>query len=613
MTQDTTIYIAGIGAIAVACQWLGWRLKLPAIVFLLSAGMIAGPVSGWLDPDAVFGDLLFPLISLCVAVILFEGSLTLRFGEIRGVARVVMRLVTWGTLVSWVVTAFAAIWLVGASWQVATLFGAVMVVTGPTVIVPMLRTVRPTAAVGNVLRWEGILIDPVGALLAILTYQFITALSAEQAVLLTLLTLAKMVFAGVAIGAASGYLLGLALRRNWLPEYLHNFTVLGTVFAVYVLSNAVEHETGLLAVTVLGLWLANMPGVHTEDILDFKESLSILLISGLFIILAARIDFALFEQLGWSALGIFVALQFFARPLKIVLATVGSPLNWRERALLSWIGPRGIVAAAISAVFGLRLEQAGFADAAYLVPLSFMVIIGTVVLQGATARPLARLLRVAEPEPRGFLVVGANRVAREISLQLHQAGYRMLLTDTSWDNIQQARKLGLDTYYGNPVSEHADRHLELIGIGGLLGLSAQPMLNSLAVMRYRREFGDANTYALHATLADQPENLRISAAQPGHELFGKQVTYTQLNRYLDKGGVATITLGEGENLDTFVSRNPDAIPLFAIDPKGIAHAFTSARRPSTTRGWKLIAVSSMFVSDTADAQASSGSSEPASS
>ena len=152
MTDGVTAQIAGIGVIAIACQWLGWRLKLPAIVFLLAAGMVAGPVTGWLRPDEVFGDLLFPLISLCVAIILFEGSLTLRFAEIRGVEKVVMRLVTWGTLVSWVITTVATMWLTGISWQVAVLFGAVMVVTGPTVIKPMLRTVRPVASVGNILR-----------------------------------------------------------------------------------------------------------------------------------------------------------------------------------------------------------------------------------------------------------------------------------------------------------------------------------------------------------------------------------------------------------------------------------------------------------------------------
>ena len=595
--MDITVELACIGGLAIFCQWLGWRLKLPAIVFLLLAGVVAGPLTGWLQPDALFGDLLFPLISLSVAIILFEGSLTLRFTEIRGVEKVVLRLVSWGSLVSWVIATLATLWLTDSSWQVATLFGAIMVVTGPTVIAPMLRTVRPTAKIANILRWEGILIDPLGAILAILTYQFITALSNEKVLMLTVLTLGKMVIAGVVIGAAAGYLLGLAIRRNWLPEYLHNFTALGLVFGVYVLSNAVEHETGLLAVTVMGLWLANMRNVNTDDILDFKESLSILFISGLFIILAARIDLSLYKQLGWSALGIFLALQFLARPLKIVLTTTGSNLNWRERTLLAWIGPRGIVAAAISAIFGLRLEQAGFADAAFLVPMSFAVIVGTVLLQGATAGILARWLGVAEPEPHGFLIVGANRVARAIALQLRKAGYRTLLADTSWENIEQARREGFDTYYGSLVSEHADRHLELVGFGGLLGLSAHSALNNLAVMRYRREFGDRNIYALHASPEELPENLRIAAAQATHELFGEEVSYGKLSKLLSNGAIATIELSDDENLETFGKNHPEAVALFAVDPKGNVHPFTTANTPAASAGWKLIAVSDKFEKD----------------
>ena len=597
MNHDIALTIAAIGVIAIGCQWLGWRLKLPAIVFLLIAGVLVGPVTGYVNPDELFGDLLFPLVSLCVAVILFEGSLTLRFAEIKGVERVVIRLITFGTVISWVSTTYLTMWLTGASWEVATLFGAVMVVTGPTVIVPMLRTVRPSASVSNVLRWEGILIDPIGAALAILTYQFIVAFGNDTALLQTFLTLGKMVLAGVALGAAAGYLLGLALRRGWLPDFLHNFTVLGTVFGVYALSNAIEHETGLLAVTVMGIWLANMPGVHTEDILDFKESLSIFLISGLFIVLAARMDFSTFQKLGWSALGIFVAMQFVARPLKVALATIGSKLNWRERALLGWIGPRGIVAAAISAVFGLRMEQAGYPQADYLVPLSFMVIIGTVLLQGATAGWLARLLGAAEPEAKGFLIVGAGRLAREIAKALRKVGYRALLADTNWDNITAARHEGLATYYGNPVSEHADRHLELIGVGGLIGLSPRAELNGLSAVRYKREFGKDNVYSLSAALEEQPENLRLAAQPTGHLLFGKSVTYTRLNKLLAEGGaVSVIEFGEGDTFELFTQRHSEAIPLFAVDPKGRIFVFTETRKPPAMgKGWKLIAISRHFA------------------
>ncbi len=601
MNQDIALTIAGIGLVAIACQWLGWRLKLPAIVFLLIAGLLAGPVTGFVRPDELFGDLLFPLVSLCVAIILFEGSLTLRFSDIRGVERVVMRLVTFGTITSWLSTTLLTMWLIDVSWGVAILFGAVMVVTGPTVIVPMLRTVRPSANVANVLRWEGILIDPIGAALAILTFQFIIAYGSETALTQTLLTLGKMILSGIAIGAASGYALGQALRRGWLPEFLHNFAVLATVFGVFAFSNAIEHETGLLAVTVMGIWLANMRDVHVDDILDFKESLSIFLISGLFILLAARMDFALFQKLGWSALGIFAAMQFVARPLKVALATIGSKLNWRERLLLGWIGPRGIVAAAISAVFGLRLEQAGYPQADYLVPLSFMVIIGTVLLQGVTAGWLARALGISEPEAKGFLIVGANRLAREIAWALGKVGYRSLLADTTWDNLTTARRAGLATYYGNPVSEHADRHLDLVGFGGLLGLSSRAELNSLSVMRYLREFGKGNVYALHATLDEQPENLRIAPLQPGQALFGKDASYSKLTRMLAEGGaVAIIEFAEGETLELFRHKNFDAIPLFAVDPKGRLTVLNDAgKAPAMAKGWKLIAISRHFVPEAA--------------
>lgn len=598
--QHITVQLAGIGALAICCQWLGWRLKFPAIVFLLVAGIVAGPITGLIQPDALFGPLLFPLVSLSVAVILFEGSLTLRLADIRGVERVVLRLITIGTLVSWAVTTLAARWLAGVSWELATLFGAVMVVTGPTVIVPMLRTVRPTAAVSSVLRWEGILIDPIGAVLAILTYQVISTLGSEPVWLQVAWTLAKMMLAGVAIGALCGQLIGHALRRHWLPEFLHNFTVLGMVFAVYVVANTVEHETGLLAVTVMGIWLANMRGVHMQDILDFKESLSIFLISGLFILLAARLDFALLQRLGWGALAVFAAVQFVGRPLKVALSTVGSRLSWRERTLLAWIGPRGIVAAAVSAVFGLRLEQAGYPQADLLAPLAFMVIIGTVVLQGATARPLARLLGVAEPEAKGYVVVGANRVARSIALALNRAGYRTLLTDTSWEHITSARREGLDTYYGNPVSEHADRHLELVGQGGLLALSPSAEQNNLAILRYRREFGAAHVFGLAAAPEGAvPENLRSAALLPGDALFGAAASFGRLNQALGAGArIDVLALTEKEGLADLKTRlGEDLLALFAIDPRGRLHVYTEANRPQPGPGWKLLVLRSDAAPD----------------
>ncbi|MDZ7827484.1 MAG: sodium:proton antiporter [Gammaproteobacteria bacterium] len=481
MIADPLFLLAAILVAGVAAQWLAWRTRLPAILFLLGLGLIAGPLTGVLDPDALFGDLLFPMVSLAVAVILFEGALTLRFEEIRGLAAVVRNLVTLGAVITWAVVALAAHLLVGLDPGIALLFGAMVVVTGPTVIVPMLRTVRPTERIASTLRWEGIVIDPLGALLAVLVFQAVIAGYGEGTGLSLLFTFLTTVGTGTAIGCAAGYALAVALRRHWLPEYLHNVITLALVAAVFTTSDMLRHESGLLAVTVMGMTMANTRDTPLEDILDFKESLSLLLISGLFIVLAARLQLDRLLELGPAALALLAVVMFLARPLAVAASTLGSELSLRERTLVAWIGPRGIVAAAVSAVFALRLQDAGIDQAALIVPLTFVVILGTVIIQGLTAGPLAKLLGVAEPEPRGVLIVGAHPLARAIGTALKEAGFPVQLwRDAGREAVREARMEGLRAFYGSPVSEHADRHLDLIGMGRLLALSPSAQLNALS-------------------------------------------------------------------------------------------------------------------------------------
>ncbi len=594
MNEHIMLLLAGIGLIAIICQWFAWWVKLPAILFLLLAGIVAGPVTGWLDPDALFGDLLFPIVSLSVAVILFEGGLTLRFHEIRGLERVVRNLVSTGMLVTWLIVALATHLLLGFSWELSFLFGAVMVVTGPTVIIPLLRTVRPNASIANILRWEGIVIDPIGALLAVLVFEFIISGQGGSALSHTLVTFGTVLAVGFSLGAAAGYLLGLVLRHHLLPEYLHNVATLTVVFGVYAYSNAIAEESGLLTVTVMGIWLANMRQVPMRDILHFKESLSVLLISGLFIILAARIELEQFIQLGWGALALFIAIQFIARPAKVFISTLGSSLTWQERMLLAWIGPRGIVAAAITALFALRLQQQGYEGAELLVPLAFTIIIGTVVLQSATAGMLARLLGVAEPEPKGFLIIGANSVARAIGRALRKQGFRAVLTDTNWKHIKDARvKDGLETFYGNPVSDYADRHLHLVGIGRMLGLSRQSDLNALASLKYRPEFGRKGIYTLQSSAdVNRSEKLVVSGEHRGYVLFGEDVTYSKLASLMSKGAeIRSTLLTEEFDFDAYRKKYRNrAIPLFALNPKGKLECFVAGGRLTPQPGWTVIAM-----------------------
>lgn len=585
----SAILLAGMG-----CQWIAWRVKLPAIIFLLLCGILAGPVLNWLNPDRLFGDLLFPFISLSVAVILFEGSLTLKLEDIRGLEKVIRNMITFGAAITWMITTIATRWLLNFSWEVSLLFGALMVVTGPTVIVPMLRTVRPKENVAHILRWEGILIDPIGATLAVLVYEFIISGGTQGGLSASVIVFGKIVFIGCFLGVAGGYVFGSILRHHWVPQYLHNFFALALVCSVFVVSDILEAESGLLSVTVMGVWLANMKSVDLEDILNFKESLSVLLISMLFIILAARMDLSKFFELGWPALAVLGIIQFLSRPLNAQVSAIGSKLTMAERHILAWIAPRGIVAAAISALFAIRLESIGYSQAAQMVPLTFMVIIGTVLLQSATARPIAKWLKVAEPEPKGFLIIGADIVSRAIAKALQENGFRVMLSDHNWEYVKTAKMEGLPTYWGNPVSEHAERHLSLIGIGRLLALTSNREINALAAKHYRLELGANNIYTIRTL---RPENRTAESKailkHGGQRLFQETLIHLDLYKLLQDGNeIKTTGLTDKFSYADYLNqRGEQRIPLFAIDPNDAIHPLTAESDLAPKAGWKIIGIS----------------------
>ncbi|MGB5720832.1 MAG: cation:proton antiporter, partial [Woeseiaceae bacterium] len=286
MHGDNLFILSGVVVAGFACQWLAWRVKLPSILFLLLTGIVVGPTLGLLDPDAVFGDLLEPIVSLAVAVILYEGSMTLKLSEIRGHGNVVRNLVTVGVLITWIIATFSARTLLGWDIYLAALFGAIVTVSGPTVIVPLLRTVRPTSALSNVLRWEGILVDPLGAILAVLVFNFIVVTQTAATTAQLFGTLGMIILVGAGLGVLIGHAFGVVLRKHWLPDYLRDYAALAMVILVFGLAESVASESGLLAVTIMGVWQANMRDLDLDDILDFKESLTIVLVAGLFIILA---------------------------------------------------------------------------------------------------------------------------------------------------------------------------------------------------------------------------------------------------------------------------------------------------------------------------------------
>lgn len=570
MDVSTVLLLASIGVLSLFCQWLAWRVRMPAIVFLLAAGIACGPVFHYLDPNELFGDLLFPMVSLAVAIILFEGSLTLRFSEIRGHGNMVRNLIPVGSIVTGTIGTLAAHWILGISWEISLLFGAISVVTGPTVIAPLLRSVRPSAKLANILQWEGIIIDPVGALLAVLVYEGIVSWGQGNVFGHSVYIFSTTVVVGTVLGAAAGYLNGQVLRKHWIPHYLHNAGTLTFMLGVYALSNEIAHESGLLTVTIMGIWMANMKQVEVDSILEFKESLSVLLISALFIILAARIEFSAIAELGWGLALVLAVLLLLARPLSIFLSAIGTDLNWREKLFLSWIAPRGIVAAAVSALFAFQLHNNGFEGGDALVPLVFMLIITTVIVQSLTARPLAQLLGVAQPPELGFLILGANPVARMIATELTSHQVPVVLADTNWENVRQARMDSLQVYFGNPVSEHAANQLDLTGIGHLLVISPYKQMNSLATYHFLDWFGDRDSvYSLSE--GEQDKQARYQTAEKIQRTRGlfDGVSFAKLASMASQGfTVKTTQLSEAFTYQDFLARHQgQALVLFVLDGK----------------------------------------------
>ncbi len=593
MLTDQVLLLAFVVFVGILCQWFAWWVKLPAILFLLITGILAGPVTGILDSNIMLGDLLFPFISLSVAMILFEGSLTLKFKDISGLQRVVRRMITFGVPVTWLITATATRYALNLPWSISLLFGSIVVVTGPTVIIPMLRTVKPKASIANILRWESIVIDPIGATLALLVYEFIIAGSGGNAIGHTFIVFGKIVGIGLVTGSLAGWIFGSILRNHWLPEFLHNVGTLSFVGAVFAASNIIQHESGLLTVTIMGIWLANMKDVPMDAIIDFKESISVLLISVLFIVLASRVDLVQLQNLGWSAAIIFVSIQFLSRPISVMVSTWGSTLTWPERHLLAWIAPRGIVAAAISALFAIGLSEAGYKEAELLVPLTFMVIIGTVLLQSLTSATIARLLGVNEPYPTGILIIGANKFAIELGKALKNNNYRPLLVDRDWQRIAEAKSSGLDTYLGEAVSEYAQRNLDLIGIGKMLSLTPGSSLNALTCLHYRMELGESNVYMIKTKNGNSEDKEKAEAnAMRWNQLFGSDITLSYLNTMLENGGrVHTAELSETLMWQDYNETFGDtATPLFAMSPERRLRIFTSESRFLPSKGWKIIGV-----------------------
>jgi NhaP-type Na+/H+ or K+/H+ antiporter len=590
MEHNEMLIIAGIVSAGVACQWIAWRIKVPAILPLLAAGFLVGPILGLLHPQEEFGEFLFPIISLAVAVILFEGALTLTWRTVRDVVSTVRNLLTIGAAVTMIGGALAAHFIVGTPWNLSLLFGALIIVTGPTVIAPLLRNVRPTEKISSVLRWEGILIDPIGAMVAVLVFNFVVA-GTGATFGDSALMFVRIVGVGIVLGLLGGYAIYLLLHNYLIPDYLRDIAILAAVLGVFAVSGALAPESGLLAVTVMGVFLANTDLRKLREIWYFKEKLSVLLISSLFILLAANVTMADIRLLDWRSLIVLGVVILVIRPVGIALSAWGSSLSRNERLFLSWVAPRGIVAAAVTSLFTFELTRLGIEEARILSPLVFMVIVGTVLIQGGTAKYVARWLGVREAEPQGFLLMGANRLAQEIGLVLQQDSYTVRLIDANQANVTEARMRGLQARQGNMLSDFVGTEINLSGIGRLLALTNNDEANALACKHFEDEFGSSEVYQLPPHFSER-SNSEPNRYQLGRLLFTEGATFECLRDMLNLGAVIKKTpLTEQFDWEDFRQEYSGSrvVPLMAT--RGEQAQISTVDRPFTPQiGWSVISL-----------------------
>jgi len=577
LTEEILIYLSAILVLGIVAHWLAWRLELPSILVLLIFGILAGPITGFLDPDRILGPLLMPFVSLSVAVILFEGGLNLKIDELQEIGAVVRNLITVGVVVTWVLASTAAHLILGLDLHLAILFGSILVVTGPTVILPMLLHIRPSGRIGNIAKWEGIMNDPIGAMLAVLVFQAILMGGAEGTTATIFLGIMKTVFIGILTGVAGEILLVSSLKRYWIPDYLQNPAALMLVVTIFTISEQFQIESGLFAVTMMGVALANQKAVAVKHIIEFKENLRVLLIAVLFIVLAGRLSISDLDYIDGYSLLFLGILMILVRPAAVAVSTWGAKLRWQELVFLSWMAPRGIVAASVSSIFALRLSEAGFAQAERLAPLTFVVIIGTVAVYGIGAGPLACWLGLAQSNPQGVLIVGANPWARRIAEALLEAGARVLVVDSNYSQISQAYGAGLSTYHGNIMADHVLEEINLEGMGRFMALTSNDKANSLICFHLSKVFGRANVYQLPPVMEAyrgkefvQPAHLR------GRFLFGREVTLPYLaQRFEAEAKIEIFRLTEEFDYDDFNScYGKSAVPMFLFEEDGDLHIFT---------------------------------------
>lgn len=572
----------------VAAQVLAARLRIPAIVLLLGLGFLVGPVLGLLHPTRDFGENLRPLVGLAVAIVVFEGGLALDFRELRASGEGVLRLTAFALPVNFVLGTLAAHLVGGMLWGPASVFGAILVVTGPTVILPLLRHARLERRSAAFLKWEAIVNDPVGAILTAVVIEILAGVphrTGEDPISALAVHLAEGVLVAGALGVGSALLVAWAFRRDLVPETLKTPVLLALALVAYVVPNLLMHEAGLIGATVFGIALANRHVSGMSELRRFKEALVVLLVSGLFVVLTADLDLGVLGKLSLPILGLTAAILFVVRPAAIWLATLRSDLSRRERIFVGWIGPRGIVAAAVAGVAGPRLSEAGYAGADLIQPTVFAVIVATVLLHGFSLAPLARRLGLSTAaESQRLAVVGASPWATDMVVALHRAGVPVVLIDTYPGALHAAREAGVPTLQAELLSRHAEEGLADHPPDHLLAATRDELYNALVCTRLAPEIGRERVYQL-APAADHllHADTGVSRDARGKVLGDGGTDFDALARLHAAGWQFVVA-------SAHAAPATDAVPLLIIRADGMIDLLSADdERPETGDGDRLLA------------------------
>ncbi|MFC4558147.1 cation:proton antiporter [Virgibacillus kekensis] len=593
MVPSVLFEVMLIGLLGIGSQWLAWHYRMPAIVLMSITGLLAGPVFGFINPEEDFGDLYKPIISVAVAIILFEGSLNLSFKEIRGLGRPVFRIATYGAFLAWILGSLTAHYIAGLSWAVAFVIGGLFIVTGPTVIMPLLRQSKLKPRPAKILKWEGIIVDPIGALLAVFAFEIIAYLTANEPNGASLvLFFGASIFAAI-LGWACGKGMGWMFETGHIPEFLKSPAVFIVVIFCFTLADEIMHETGLLAVTAMGMTLANMGISSVEDMRHFKENISILLISAIFIMLTASLQVeTLLQIFDPNIIGYVVLMMFVVRPLSIFLSTIKTDLSLNEKILLGWIAPRGIVALTVSGYFATILSEAGYEDASIITTLTFGLVFFTVVAHGFSIGWFAEKLHLSVEGKPGTLIVGSNTFTIELAKSLKKAKAPVLLVDSSWERLRKAREAGIPFYHGEMLSEQTEYHLDTVPYEYLVAATEYHSYNALVCTTFMPEYGRTNVFKVspYHDIGNTMDDIVDKIG--GRILFGGKASLETLNDKIRDGFVfrQTNISSRYPYKQYLEEKDENAILLYSIKPSGQVKYFSEEMKVNPEPGDTVVSL-----------------------